>query len=130
MFHLFNAVAAQGATLLMTGRAPIAGWAATLPDLRSRLATVRAVTLAPPDDALLKAALLKLLADRQIAGEAAADLIGFLVPRMTRSMAAARDLVERLDAASLAGKRRVGRALAAETLVEIESERQGRLSLD
>jgi chromosomal replication initiation ATPase DnaA len=72
------------------------------------------VTLTAPDDALLRAVLLKLFADRQLAVDEA--LIAYLVTRIERSFAAAREAVERLDHEALRLKRPVTRALAAEVL--------------
>ncbi|KZZ65850.1 hypothetical protein A3764_18040 [Sulfitobacter sp. HI0129] len=55
-----------------------------------------------------------MLADRQLTPRP--EVIAYLVSRMDRSFAAAGDLVERLDAASLAQKRGITRRLAAEVL--------------
>ena len=76
--------------------------------------------LAPPDDALLSAVLVKLFADRQIS--VAPSLIAYLITRMDRSIGAARQLVARLDSHALALGRPVTRAVAAEVL---DSPEQG-----
>ena len=60
------------------------------------------------------ALLVKLLADRQLTPKP--ELINYLMTRMDRSFAAAIALVDRLDAASLAQKRPLTRALAAQVL--------------
>lgn len=119
LFHLHNHLLADhmqpgGGRLLLTGRRPPALWPVALPDLASRLAATRPERLAPPDDTLLSAVLVKLFADRQIA--VAPELIGYLIARMERSLSAARDLVARLDAAALAAGRPVTRALARTVL--------------
>ncbi len=114
LFHLHNLVLAEGHSLLMTGTAPVAGWNLTLPDLTSRLAAAGAAALDAPDDMLLTAVLAKLLADRQLTPKP--DLIPYLLLRMDRSFAAAGDLVAALDAASLAQKKPLTRALAAQVL--------------
>lgn len=114
LFHLHNLILAEGHPLLLTGTGPVAGWGITLPDLRSRLQGTTAATLEPPDDTLLQALLVKLLADRQLVPKP--NLIPYLLGRMDRSFAAAIELIERLDAASLARKRPLTRALAAEVL--------------
>jgi len=116
LFHAFNRVVGQGGSILFTARRPLAGWPVTLPDLRTRLNTVVAVDLTAPDDALLTAVLLKQFADRQIDPVRAAEVSAWLVPRMDRSLAAARRVVEALDARSLAEKRRIDTRLAAEIL--------------
>ncbi len=114
LFHLHNLVLAEGHALLMTGSGAVPQWPLALPDLMSRLRGTTAATLAPPDDALLSALLVKLLADRQLTPRP--DLVPYLLSRMDRSFAAAIDIVERLDAASLALKRPVTRHLAARVL--------------
>jgi len=103
LFHLFNAVREAKGTMLITGREPPARWAVALADLRSRLASIPAVRIAPPDDALMEALLVKLFADRQLA--VAPDVVAYLLRRMDRSFAAARQIVATADARSLAGKR-------------------------
>lgn len=110
-FHLINLARERRFDLLITGRRPPGEWRIGLPDLRSRLRSAALVTIEEPDEALLGAVLVKLFADRQISIEP--DVIGYLVKRMERSMAAAQILVEALDRAALAEKRAVTRALAA-----------------
>lgn len=114
LFHLHNLVLAEGHPLLLTGAPPVPRWKLTLPDLASRIAAATAVALDPPDDALLAALLVKLLADRQLTPKP--DLIPYLLSRMDRSFAAAIDLIDRLDAASIALKRPITRHLAATVL--------------
>lgn len=114
LLHLHNLLLAEGGRLLLTGRAAPARWPVGLPDLASRLAATPTAVLAAPDDALLSAVLVKLFADRQIA--VPAGLISWMVARMERSFAAARDLVARIDARALAEGRPVSRALAAAVL--------------
>lgn len=110
LFHLHN-LAAPAHHLLITAMTPPRDWGLALPDLQSRLQAAALTTLAPPDDALLSAVLIKLFADRQII--VSPQLITYLVNRMDRSIAAAQDIVERLDAVALALGRPVNRALAA-----------------
>ena len=114
LFHLHNLALAEGRSLLLTGTGEVATWGLTLPDLDSRLRGTTAVALEPPDDALLSAVLVKLLADRQLTPKS--DLVPYLLRHMDRSFADAIDVVTRLDAASLALKRPVTRALAVEVL--------------
>ena len=114
LFHLLNLLKEEGAWLLLTAAAAPARWNVALPDLASRLRAVPVVSLAPPDDALLRAVLVKLFADRQIAVDEA--LISFLVARMERSLGAAKALVSRLDREAMRLRRPVNRALAGELL--------------
>ena len=99
LFHLWNACEGSGHGLLLTGRGAPSDWPVELPDLRSRLASITPARIDDPDDALLSVVLLKLFADRQLQVKPA--LIGFLLPRMERSFAAAQAIVARLDAESL-----------------------------
>lgn len=114
LFHLHNLVLAEGHSLLITGKGAPAHWGLTLPDLASRIAGTQMATLDPPDDALLAAVLAKLFADRQLAPKP--EVISYIVLRVDRSFAAARTLVAALDAASLAQKRPITKALAASVL--------------
>jgi chromosomal replication initiation ATPase DnaA len=114
LFHLLNLMRQQDAFVLMTARAPPATWRIELADLASRLRAIPVVQLRPPDDALLRAVMVKLFADRQLAVDEA--LIAYLSTRIERSFAAARAAVEDLDREALRQKRPVTRALAAKLL--------------
>ena len=116
LFHLHNHLARHDGALLLTARGPVRDWGLTLPDLASRLMAAAHVALAPPDDALLAAVLVKLFNDRQIRVQPA--LIDYLLPRMERSLAAARQTVARLDAMALARGTSVNRKLAQSLFAE------------
>jgi DnaA regulatory inactivator Hda len=105
LLHLFNAMKEQGGYLLLTSKEPPARWPVVLADLKSRISSVPAVRIASPDDAMIEAVLVKLFADRQL--DVAPDVIAYLLRRMDRSFAAARQVVALADAASLADKRGV-----------------------
>lgn len=112
LFHLHNLLKGRG--LLVTAASPPRDWRLGLPDLLSRMQAASVAQLNPPDDLLLSAVLIKLFADRQIV--VPPNLISYLVSRMDRSIAAAREWVKFLDARALALGRPVTRALAAEVL--------------
>ena len=114
LFHLLNLAREQGDFVLITARTPPSGWTIRLRDLASRLRALPTVTLAPPDDALLRAVMVKLFADRQLAVDE--GLIGYLTTRIERSFAAARAIVAELDREALRQKREVNKVLAAELL--------------
>jgi chromosomal replication initiation ATPase DnaA len=114
MFHLMNLAQEQRAFLLITGRTAPVAWPIVLPDLASRLRALPVVTLAAPDDAMLRAVLVKLFADHQLAVDD--GLISFLMVRIERSFAAARSVVAALDREALRRQRPVTRALAGEVL--------------
>lgn len=115
LFHLINHLRGRG-QILLCARQPVRDWGLTLPDLISRLSAAAHVALAEPDEALLAAVLVKLFADRQIRVQP--PLIDYLLGRMERSLAAAGDIVARLDRRALERKRPVTRALAQELMAE------------
>jgi chromosomal replication initiation ATPase DnaA len=112
LFHLLNLAREEEAFVLLTAHTMPTGLA--IRDLGSRLEALPIVGLAAPDDALFRAVLVKLFADRQIAVEE--NLISYVATRIERSFAAARALVGRLDAEAMRRKRPLTRALAAEIL--------------
>ena len=116
LLHLYNYCGEAGTDLLIVARAAPAAWSIELPDLASRLRAAPSVAIGPPDDVLLGAVLVKHFADRQI--RVAPGAIGYLVPRMERSFAAAAALVERLDRLALGVGRPVSIALARRALAE------------
>lgn len=114
LFHLYNRAREQGQSLLLTFTASPAALGFVLPDLASRLRAAPAVAVQPPDDTLLGAVLVKMFADRQIVP--GADVLTYILPRMERSFAAARDLVSAADRLALAEKKPVSVALARRLL--------------
>jgi chromosomal replication initiation ATPase DnaA len=119
LFHLLNLAREEEAFVLLTARTALAALNATIPDLASRLRAIPAVTLAPPDDALLRAVLVKLFADRQLAVDEV--LVAYLLTRLERSFAGAKAAVLRLDAEALRLQRPVTRALAGEVFRTAEA---------
>jgi chromosomal replication initiation ATPase DnaA len=114
LFHLMNLAREDSAFVLVTARAPPSTFEIELRDLRSRLRAVPVVPLAPPDDLLFRALIVKFCSDRQMAVDE--SLVGYLASRIERSYAAARQAVELLDSEALRLGRPVTRALAAELL--------------
>ena len=114
LFHLLNLVREQRLAMLLTSASAPGDLGLALPDLRSRLNALPHALIAPPDDALLRAVLVKLFADRQLSVEP--QIIAYLLVRMERSMEAASRLVAELDHRSLALQRAVTRSVAAAAL--------------
>ena len=110
LFHLINLANSGGGALLLVSRSAPRQWSVDLPDLRSRLDAVRAVSIAAPDDAVLSAILRARFAERSITP--ADDVIDYLVRRLDRSAETAAAVVERLDALH----RPVTRVLARQVL--------------
>lgn len=105
LFHLLNAAREQGDWLLLTTNSPPAQMSIALPDLRSRLCAAPLGVLDAPDDEALATVIIKQFSDRQLrVGE---DVVQYLLKRMDRSYAAARDWVQRIDEAALAMQSKV-----------------------
>jgi chromosomal replication initiation ATPase DnaA len=121
LLQLYNRLAERGGHLLLTARRPVAAWTIRLADLGSRLRAAPAVAIGPPDDELLAALLLKLFDDRQL--EVSEGVIGYLIRHIERSFAAARAVVEALDAHSLRRQRPVTVALARTVLAAQDGHR-------
>jgi chromosomal replication initiation ATPase DnaA len=114
LFHLLNLAREHRLSILLTSRRPPGELAIALPDLRSRLRAIPIARIEPPDEALLGALLVKLFADRQLAVEP--HVVSYIARHIARSTEAATGIVAELDRRSLATRRKVTRALAAELL--------------
>ncbi len=118
LFHLLN-IAKQGKALaLFTSKLAPGDLSIALPDLRSRVKALPMATIEPPDEALLSAVLVKLFADRQLVVEP--GVVGYLIVRMERSMAAANAVVAEIDRLGLAMRRRVSKQLVLAALSAVE----------
>lgn len=116
LFHQFNRLKEEGDTLLLTASTPPAQWNFALPDLRSRLMVQTAVKIDPPDDDLLRALIIKLLADRRLEIDPAA--VSYLLMRVERSFSAVRQLIDKADRLALTHKKSVTVPLLREALDE------------
>jgi len=116
LFHLYNLCLERGGSLLVTLPAAPAALTIGLADLGSRLRSLPVVAIAPPDDALLTAVLLKHFGDRGIG--VAPQVVAYLVARMERSFAVAASLAARLDRRSLQSGRPITVKMAREMLAE------------
>lgn len=117
LFHLFNWTKETGGTLLMTARSAPTTWAISLPDLRSRLATLPVAEIKTPDDHLLMVLMVKLFSDRQLQVDLA--VVDYIVRRVERSFDQVKALVAAIDRHALADKRKITKALAKTCLDEL-----------
>jgi len=120
LFHLLNLVrnSANG-WLVLTARAWPDGWGLRTPDLLSRLRLAPAVEIAEPDDALVRAVLVKHFIDRQLMVDT--TVVEYLAMRIERSLDAARQVVEALDREALMAGRRITRPMAGDVLRALEA---------
>jgi chromosomal replication initiation ATPase DnaA len=112
LFHLINLAREEAAFLLFTARTPPSLWPVVIPDVMSRLRALPVVTLAAPDDAMLRGVMVKHAADRQLAFDE--NVVRYLSTHIERSFAAARAAVIALDKEALRQGRPPSRTLAAE----------------
>lgn len=116
LHHLVNLLREEGGFVLLLATRPPGRWKVSLPDLRSRLSAMPAAAIGEPDDTLLGAVMLKMLADRQL--NAPADLAAYLAARIERSFAAAASIVDALDKAALQTRRGLSVPLARKVLAQ------------
>jgi chromosomal replication initiation ATPase DnaA len=112
LFHLINLAREEDAFLLFTARTAPTIWPVVIADLASRLRAIPVVMLQPPDDALLRAVIIKLAVDRQLNLEE--NTVSYLSTHIERSFAAARAAIIALDDEALRQGRSPSRTLAAE----------------
>ena len=112
LFHLINMARGENAYLLFTARTAPATWPVATADVVSRLRAMPVVSLQAPDDAMLRAVIVKLAADRQLAFDE--SVVSYLSTHIERSFGAARAAVIALDNEALRRGRPATRALAAE----------------
>ena len=120
LFHVLNTATERKLTVLMTSRVAPGEIEIALPDLRSRMRALPVLGISPPDEALLRALLVKLFTDRQLSVDP--PVISYLALRIERSTEAAARAVADVDQLALARGRKVTRALVAEVLARQDDE--------
>ena len=114
LFHLLNLVRERRGSVLITGASAPDAWGLRTPDLLSRLRLAPAIRLDAPDDALLRAVLVKLFVDRQLVVDT--TVVDYISLRIERSLARAAEVVTALDREALSLGRRITRPMAARVL--------------
>ena len=118
LFHLINLMRENSIALVITAKAPPDAWGLRTADLLSRLRLAPTVAIGPPDDALMRAVLVKLLIDRQLVIDT--SVVGYIALRLERSLDAARTFIDALDREALERQCRISRAIAADVLASLE----------
>lgn len=117
LFHLYNMFKEQGRSALLTMRMSPTQSDFIIPDLASRVRAAPVATIDAPDDDVLAAVLVKLFSDRQIT--VSNDVLRYVLPRIERSFAALRDIVETADHKALSEKRAISVPLMRSVLSEM-----------
>jgi len=119
LFHLVNLMRERGAALVLTARTPPDAWRLRTADLLSRLRLAPCVEIGTPDDALMRAVLVKHFVDRQLVVDA--GFVEYAALRLERSLESARSFIDALDREALSRQSRITRALAADVLRALSS---------
>ncbi|GLS43054.1 hypothetical protein [Methylobacterium brachythecii] len=114
LFHLLNLARERRSPVMITAASGVDGFGLKVADLRSRLRLAPSIEILPPDDALLRAVIVKLFVDRQIVVDLA--VVEAVALRIDRSLARARDVVGELDRDALGRGRRITKPLALAVL--------------
>jgi chromosomal replication initiation ATPase DnaA len=114
LFHLLNLASEEAAFTVLTARGWPSGWGIRIPDLLSRLRQAPVAEMGEPDDALVRAVLVKLFQDRQLTVDT--SVVEYVALHTERSLDAARALVAELDREALVRGRRITRSMAADVL--------------
>lgn len=128
LFHRWNRAQEEGTALLLIpggGSGGAAPWEIALPDLRSRLGAALALEIGAPDDDMMRDLLVSHAERRGLV--LPEDALAYVVPRMTRSFAAAERFVATLDRLALERQARPTRNLCRDALESIDGPPQGRL---
>ena len=112
LFHRWNNAQAERRPLLII--ADRRTWPVALPDLASRLAATPRVAIDAPDDGLVRQLIERGLAARGL--PTPTGLTDFLTPRIERSHVAIERVIDALDQAALATRRRLTLPLAKASL--------------
>ena len=118
LFHLYNMLKEEQKTMMVTMRMTPTRSDFIVPDLASRFRAAPVVSIHAPDDMLLGSVLIKLFSDRQLTVNN--DVLSYILPRMERSFAAARDVVERADSKALSEKRGISVPLMRKVLADMQ----------
>lgn len=119
LFHFLNRARSENLYVVFTARTGPDAWRLQTPDLVSRLRQAPVALIGEPDEALIRAVLVKLFVDRQLVVDV--SVLEFVALRIERSLDAARHFVDALDREALARSRPVTRSMASEVLRRMES---------
>ena len=100
LFHLFNLYNVPDRYMLWTAAEAPSRMHFALKDLQSRLNMLPSIAINEPDDVMMQTLVVKLFADRQLM--ISPEILEYIVLHARRSFSYMRDLVEEIDAVSLA----------------------------
>jgi chromosomal replication initiation ATPase DnaA len=95
LFYMYNAILERGLYLLMTTKSHPLRWEFSLPDLKSRVATMNFINIEKPSDEVIIIALENILKQRGL--QISQDCSGYLVKRIERSYESINYWAEQID---------------------------------
>ena len=122
LFHLYNHAFQNGHLLLLCSAIDLGQIHIRLPDLKSRLSSVETARLQAPCESVMAAVMVKQFHDRQI--RVSEKIINYTIPRIERSFASIRNFVEKVDEASMVGKKAVTIPLISHVLEEVSHQEE------
>lgn len=117
ILSLVERARSEGKRAALAGEGAPVEWARGLKDLETRLNAALRITLDEPDEALLRAVIAKLFADRQL--RAAPSVVDYAVRHLPKTFAAGQAFVGALDAASIEKGAPIGLKLAREVVANL-----------
>jgi chromosomal replication initiation ATPase DnaA len=122
-WRVLDLARAEGGAVLLVGATAPSSWAVSLPDLRSRLAALPVARLGEPDEALMDVVLRRICREQFI--QLSDDAAKYLVRRLPRTFAAARQWAAALDAGLARGAKPVTTAAAKRALEKVQARWAG-----
>ncbi|MBX7145724.1 MAG: hypothetical protein K1X44_00285 [Alphaproteobacteria bacterium] len=121
-FHLLNLIKKKKKNLLICSQMPPSRWSVDLPDLQSRLETIQAVPIYPPDDFLITALLVKKFSDYQLTINK--RIIDYILTHTERSFVAIHHIVQQIDEYNLASKKPLNLSLVRQIIKNLNSHKK------
>lgn len=115
LFHFYNLIQEKKGYLLLCGEKTPAQLEIQLPDLRSRLRTVLAISIASPDESLLDGLLTKLFQERGL--ETTPEINDYIIRRIERSYANVHRIIREIDTYAFATHRSLTMPLVRRVLM-------------
>lgn len=120
LFTFFNDIVEKQSFCLWIARKPPREWSLVLPDIRSRLLSIPAISIGMPDEKMLFQVLKKCLKDRNLLLPESA--YAFLLKRMPRSFQSIQPIVHGLDELSSREKKPVSCSLVKKVVHRLEQK--------
>jgi len=119
LFHLYNIFKEEQRSMILSARMAPSHMDFAVKDLASRMRAAPVAAIHAPDDMLLGSVLIKQFADRQLSVKG--EVVSYILPRMERSFASARDIVKLADKMALAQKSKITVPLMRQVLAVLQN---------